>query len=322
MKEMLAVRRIILMSFLVSIFLNLASQVVFEQFVYNLGKIKDTGKRTFQVSLVNQGKKEAVIDKIIIPEKHFDVQTYNPLLKSGEVSIININFFPDSTLTRFSYPIGIVIDGKQYDLSVKGEIEITPAAETPEKPLKRIDKDHYQLGNIDIWVDKGEISFPIKINMDRGPVEVVLCTPFGKTHESIFVAEVIPSFVQVALLLLDFNYSNAPENLLTSGEKLEIMVEWYDNTGTVQIHRLEEFLLNVSENKPMENTYWVFTGSEFWEKVFLADRDGSLVASYFDRGALINNPLESGNSDDFYIVNTSILPAKETILKINIKKGE
>jgi len=113
---------------------------------------------------------------------------------------------------------------------------------SPEALLRKIDEEHYQLNNISIDLLKEEVSFEAEFILQKGPIEVILTGYNGKEHESVLVSDIIPSQLQVSLLLmgaecgLEMNNGVAVEELM--GDSLQIFVEW---VGTDK--RRKEFVL-------------------------------------------------------------------------------
>jgi len=72
--------------------------------------------------------------------------------------------------------------------------------------------------------------------------------------------------------------------------------------------RGEDLVLNYVNNKPMQPTHWVFSGSEIVEGTFVASVEQSIVTTYHDPFTIIDNPLPTGADDTVYGANKSILP--------------
>ena len=59
-------------------------------------------------------------------------------------------------------------------------------------------------GGVRTWVDAGRVEFPGEITLETGWLEVAVCRRSTREHESIVVADVVPSVVHAALLLAGF----------------------------------------------------------------------------------------------------------------------
>jgi hypothetical protein len=58
----------------------------------------------------------------------------------------------------------------------------------------------------------------------------------------------------------------------------------------------------------MQRSAWVFSGSILKEGRFVADEELSLVGTYRDPAAILNNALPAGSDDAVYKPNERILP--------------
>jgi hypothetical protein len=63
---------------------------------------------------------------------------------------------------------------------------------------------------------------------------------------------------------------------------------------------------------------WTFTGSIIDSTGFVADEELSLIATYRDPAAIINNRLPTGSDDTIYKVNERIVPKWGTPVKLTI----
>ena len=59
-------------------------------------------------------------------------------------------------------------------------------------------------GGVRAWVEGGRVEFPGEITLETGWLEVAVCRRSTREHESIVVADVVPSVVHAALLLAGF----------------------------------------------------------------------------------------------------------------------
>src|SRR5687768_7028313 len=68
--------------------------------------------------------------------------------------------------------------------------------------VKEVSPGIYELGPLRIDKEKNTITFPGKVNMNKGVLEYLLTGPQGSTHESLLVTEVPVPDVHMAMLLL------------------------------------------------------------------------------------------------------------------------
>jgi hypothetical protein len=192
-------------------------------------------------------------------------------------------------------------------------------------PIKQINDSQYRLDNIFIDAAKREVSFPAMVNMERGLVEVFVCARGGKVHESVFVADVVPYYLQVALILIglkdghDEIYRTKQEAI--KGDPVELWVDWQIDDETKR-YRAEDLIWNITANATMPYTSWIFRGSWTEQGRFMADDVKSLVTTYNDPATIIDNPLATGQNDELYHANHQVLPPKGTPVTITIRAKE
>jgi len=180
----------------------------------------------------------------------------------------------------------------------------------------------YRIGSVVLDRNGDEIRLTGTVNMERGMIEYVACARMGKLHESVLVLDVEPYQLQVALLLLglepggDLEYQGDPRT--PRGDSLEIWVEWVED-GETRRYRAEDLVYNIREERPMSHTAWVFTGSKLINGTFMADFEGSLIATYHDPFTIIDNPLPTGADDTLYRVNEDRVPGKGTPVTVTLK---
>jgi len=188
--------------------------------------------------------------------------------------------------------------------------------------LKLVSENIHSIGSVTINSNTKEIQFPAKVNMTSGLVEVALCGPMGKLHESIFVTDIKPSDLQVALLLLGLeppeNYQFGDSTTLRNADKVDVIVEWTVNEKLNQL-RCEEFIWNEAINQIMSKTNWAFIGSKVINGIFIADEVQSIITTYNDPYTIIDNPTLSGINDELFIVNERVIPPKGTEVQFIFK---
>ncbi len=149
------------------------------------------------------------------------------------------------------------------------------------------------------------------VNQVEGLVEVLACGVRGKVHESVFVLEVNPMDLQAALLLAG-NKGGEPMAALGEGpprgSPVDMFVEWTDEDGARQRARAETFIWNYAEDIPVPEGPWIFTGSLIRDGEFKANLEESLIVTFWDPYAIINNPYPSGADDKILVVNTNTVP--------------
>lgn len=189
---------------------------------------------------------------------------------------------------------------------------VSSLAAEAKPPVKKLSATQYQIGLVTVDKVGREARFPGEVNMTEGLVELLVCTSFGKTHESVFVTEAKPIHIQTALLLLGARASKE----VAKGNRFEILVA--DEGGTPS--RGEGFVWHQKSRRPMARTAWVFTGSRILEGRFMADIDGSIVATYHDPLAILNNPMPTNTDDETYYVNEKAVPRAGSKVTLILRK--
>ncbi len=202
-----------------------------------------------------------------------------------------------------------------------------PIVEKKSTAIQQIGPNEYKIGAVVVDKNKKEMYVPGSVNMQTGLVEYLAChAEVGKLHESVLKFEAKPSDLQVALLLLGFKPKNnlkyQGDPTIPEGDRLEIWVEWKLPDKSTKRVRAEELVCDPEKKKTMDKTYWVFTGSQIIDGQFMADIEGSLIATFRDPAAIINNPLPSGADDTRYVSNEKLLPSQGTEVVLIIKGTE
>lgn len=193
----------------------------------------------------------------------------------------------------------------------------------PDSLLIQVSDTEYQIGNVRIDKDRREITMPGWINMNHGLVEYFAVAPGGKTHESVLVVDIEPLHLQLALLLLGLDYgqnlSFQGDTLAPVGDSVSLSVKWLSENGDTASYEASELIWDLRTRESMPSTEWVFTGSLIYEGGLMADMEGSLVATYSDPVAILNNPLADRIDDTIYGANEELLPAQKTKIWMIIK---
>ena len=194
-----------------------------------------------------------------------------------------------------------------------------------KKLLTKLDKNLYSLNEMVINTDQRTISMPCKVNMTEGLIEVLVCRPEGKVHESLFVTAVSPLELQTALLLLgadpvnelpDESHEGDPlspyRTIETVGDSLLIFVKREDGQSK-QMARVEDFIRDESKKKTLVSSTWLFRGAVTLQNgTLVLDPDMTMIATYHDPIALIELNAIGKFDDELYYVNT----------EPGLKKGE
>ncbi|MEW6745935.1 MAG: YdjY domain-containing protein [Planctomycetota bacterium] len=209
-----------------------------------------------------------------------------------------------------------------------------------------------RLGEEEIELDRaaGQVRWKAVVLRDRSdlryPIEYLVTTENGSTHETIFLCRVTPSLLNACFLALgltpgrtirfvkragESDESGSPEEspyevIPPQGPVVFLYVEWEDAAGHNVIHPLEDLLMDLEDDELLPVRGFVYVGSRFRRslyhgrprEVFMADIEGNLVAGYL---AGLGNCLFDLNSvlgqwDDRMGINAELIPKRESLVKI------
>jgi hypothetical protein len=170
-----------------------------------------------------------------------------------------------------------------------------------------------------------------------GPqLELLACSPRGKTYESLMVWLCEPQHLHLALLFLGLEPEKQIEHFgeqaeLKKGQKVVIEVAWKDpKTGTEVRRRAEDLLYDNSRDGAMKRVGWVFTGSRMvdvrqpphWDTtkpVYASQITGTIGVTYHDPDAILDTPLAEGGNNTLFVAWSERLPERHTQVTVHIR---
>lgn len=185
----------------------------------------------------------------------------------------------------------------------------------------------YVLKDIVIDTDNRTVSFPCTVNMSSGLIEVVLCRPEGKVHESLLTTQVTPLEFQTALLLLGLNpvneiQENQPESEKrtpyktseTPGDSVIVFLET-EKDGEAVKKRIGNYIYNEQKKSVLEPSTWLFRGAVTMVDDFVVlDPEVSMIVTYHDPVALMELNAGSKYNDELFYVNKNAgLKVKDSV---------
>ena len=213
--------------------------------------------------------------------------------------------------------------------------DATPPAkpQPPVQPsMREVSPGIFEIGKIRLDQKALTVSFPGKLNMERGLLEYLLVNPHGSAHESLLATDVGANDIHFAMLLLGAKggaiTADAPPAQLNeeflrtapkiTGDTVFITVKWRekDVEKTVPV---ENWLYNEVGRKAIEHGPWTYNGSMVYEGRFLAQAEGNLVALVTTPTALMNNPRKGNDNDQIWNVNEKATPRVNTPVEITFK---
>jgi hypothetical protein len=177
---------------------------------------------------------------------------------------------------------------------------------------EKIGEDRYRLGKATVDLKAKTLTCGGKVNMDRGLIEyLAVVAPGGKLHESMLGLNVRPLHFQLGLILLGLEPKGGlrfqGDTQVPQGAPVEVFVSWQRAGKSVKVHA-EDLAWDITKKRPMGRKAWVFSGSAVDKDGFVADRELSLIATFRDPAAIVNNALPTGSDDSAFKVNERIIP--------------
>lgn len=205
------------------------------------------------------------------------------------------------------------------------KVLVYPAGEEPKPVPSPVVRDAeagvVHFGAVDLIEATKTVVCTGWVNQAKGLVEVLACGEEGKVHESVLVLAVNPLDLQAALLLAG-NRGGEPMPGFgvgpAKGSPVDMWVEWTDEAGEKHRMRAERFVKDVEKGEALEEGPWVFTGSMVVNGDFKALLEETLIATYWDPYAIINNPYSSGGNDDILFANDEVVPPEGTDIRFEI----
>jgi hypothetical protein len=188
--------------------------------------------------------------------------------------------------------------------------DIAQAAELPSRDtnlVRQIDANSLQIGAVHLDVKERRLTIPASVNMVEGLIEYVLVSANGKLHESIFKTTAEPAHIQTAALLL----LKAPTDS-NSPPELRISVE----LAAGKTMAAEDLITNIMPDVKFRPGFWRYNGSRVVENIFIAQRDGSIVAIMADPDAIVESGRIPADDDDNWRPRKSELPPVGAPVKV------
>jgi hypothetical protein len=207
---------------------------------------------------------------------------------------------------------------------------------TTNSPLRQVSGDVFEIGTVRFDKGKKSLEFPAVVNMTNGLIEYLLVSGQGKTYESLLRTDTDPYNIQLALLFLGAKGAPQTAELMALpaepfhvnhpgrvdppilGDLISIELTW----GKTNRVRAEDWVLNLNTKTNTARGSWTFNGSRVVKGVFLAQRDGQIVAMIDDVDAMVNNPRPGHDNDQIWEINSNALPPLNTAVEVTFQLEE
>lgn len=202
-------------------------------------------------------------------------------------------------------------------LLAAGQEQAIPPARTAltltNLSVRQITPTLLEIGLVRLDQQQRTVTVPAFVNQREGPVEYVLVTSGGKTHESLLRTDAQPLHIHVAMLLLGATGARTndlpPDPAQTlPGDPVTITVHWKKGAGAKSLPA-GELVLDRKRRAALAKGPWTYTGSRLRDDGFAAQFDGSIISLITDPDALINNPRPGREDDDNWLGQGKKLPA-------------
>jgi len=181
----------------------------------------------------------------------------------------------------------------------------------------------------------GGVVVPGVVLVTKGLVELFGCGEGGKEHETIIRLESNVQALDLALTSAGLKRGRLPSKPDLAepeqGSRVLILVQWFDKNGKLVTHRSEDLIVSMRRNSPMPRVGWTYVGNwmevadptspkgEKKHKVLQAAGSRSLVTTFRDRSALLDNPLEEAVDDTLFGSNYMLLPQTGTPVRVILR---
>lgn len=171
--------------------------------------------------------------------------------------------------------------------------------------------DLIEVGRVKVDPTERWISFPATVNMREGQVEYLLVHETGKIHESLFKTKINGKEIHAAALLLSAGAAN-------SLKVRQIEVSWKEKDAVKRV-AAADLIFDKAHKRVLKETKWAYRGSKLINGIFLAERDGSLIAIMEDREALIDQDTPDASDDENWLP-ANMPPGDEVEIRILFAK--
>ncbi|MGP8198575.1 MAG: YdjY domain-containing protein [Limisphaerales bacterium] len=216
-----------------------------------------------------------------------------------------------------------------------------PPAPSNNEPLRQISRDVFQLGAVRLDKSRKTVQFPAQLNMNDGVIEYLLVNARGKAYESLLRTDTEPYDIHLAMLLIGAKgapqtaallnapivpfhvnrpatATNSSPALAIQGDCVSIELAWQSANGRRQLPA-EDCIMNLATKTNASRGPWTYNGSRVVNGIFLAQREGSIVALIDDVDALANNPRPGNDNDQIWQINSNALPPLNAPVEVTFK---
>ena len=168
----------------------------------------------------------------------------------------------------------------------------------------RLENGDISFAGMVVRTTAGELAVPCRFVLTEGALEVIVCRPDGRMHETLLCSEVRAVHVQALLYLLGANNgSRLPGEGIRQGDLCDLWLEWQDAQGKQLREPVEEWIIDTRTGQNLRPAGWVFVGSTVKDGVFTADAEGNIVINYSVGATVLDSPDPGSVDDTIHIVD-------------------
>ncbi len=202
--------------------------------------------------------------------------------------------------------------------------------ETAQEAAQVLSQELERAG-IRLDLERKLVSIPATVDIREELLEYLLVGPRGAAHESLFVSEVRPSLLNVALLALGakpglnarWDTQGTSESLRRilppEGDGFYLHVAWREK-DEVFFFRVEDLIANLASGQSMRRDRWVYLGSKIIRpspdegEVFVADLEENLInlAFFYQGNTLLTAALPECVEQSIWVANAWLVPPRES----------
>lgn len=216
---------------------------------------------------------------------------------------------------------------------------------------------HIEIGKVRLFRAENRVEVEGLVAVQRNLIELFACAEGGKAHESVLVLDARPSNLNLALKLLGLNdggqvkvkrtvrvrrngeivdeeqevlEENGPNWLgdprRPMGDRVIVTVRWKDKDDKEVEVRAEDLIFEPARNRSMPRAGWIYAGSRFAQNPLskrdeiVADHSKTVMTTWHDPDAILDNPLPDGGDDEIYYANPDVVPPRGTRVTLVIRK--
>ena len=208
-------------------------------------------------------------------------------------------------------------------------VKPTPSREVAEHVLPALGADWVPLSKDErCWMNRKikQVAIDGEVCLTRGYLEMFACIKNTKEHESIVGLDSKAFVIHTALLAVGAKSGSPstwrPEYKPATGTTIEVIVEWVHSDGKVKTARAQEWIRDITTQKPMAHD-WVFGGSSMWQdpetkRRYYRAEGGELICVSNFPTAMMDLPIESSQANDelAFEALTEKIPPRRTPVRV------